>query len=174
MKKIIYILVFFLGISLFSCETADDPGVEYSPVYPLSGEWWVTYKVNGADPLQLYYTKLLTYNTAANVSTEMWMNSTNAVFSFLVKSATDVNNKSFSVSAVANSNSGGAAGVKTVTIENGKVIPNGGKSTTGVVVDSIYFELTLDDAALTQMGIASGSKIVVSGKRRTGWLEDDF
>jgi hypothetical protein len=174
MKKFVYFIILAIGIGFTSCETIDEPAIEYSPVFPLSGEWWVTCKINNADPLQLYYKKLFTYNTAANLSTEMWVNASNPEFSFLVKSATDIPNKSFTANAIANSNTGGAAAVKTVTIQNGKVIPNGAKSNSGVTVDSIYMEVILDDAALTSMGLPAGTTMVVSGQRRTGWLEDDF
>jgi len=55
-----------------------------------------------------------------------------------------------------------------LTITNGQVIVNGTKSNTSVVTDSIYFELQVDDP--TKLGLAAGTKLIVSGKRRTGFF----
>ena len=49
MKKIYKLLAVLLAIVTFSsCETYGDYDVEYSPIYPLSGEWIVNiYDANG-------------------------------------------------------------------------------------------------------------------------------
>lgn len=173
MKKILYFLI-VVGLVVSSCETMDDPEIEYSPIFPVSGEWWVTCKVNNDDVFDLYYTRLYTYNTSANVANEMVLKTSNSLFAFTAKSGVDVPSRTFSVQNSTNITGGGSAGVKSLSITNGKVIEDGGLSTTGVVVDSIYMEVTLDADASQKLGVSDGTKLVISGVRRTGWNEDDF
>ena len=52
-------------------------------------------------------------------------------------------------------------------IKSGKIIPDGGKSKTGVVTDSISFVVGFGDDT-------PGFEYVVSGHRRTGFVEDDY
>jgi hypothetical protein len=53
----------------------------------------------------------------------------------------------------------------TVIIGNGRIYLDGGKSTSGVTVDSIYFEAEFD--------WDPGQIYVVAGHGRTGFLEDE-
>jgi hypothetical protein len=53
-------------------------------------------------------------------------------------------------------------------VQQGKVLLKEGRSTSGVVTDSIYFEVSFDDDTP-----AYGTTYIVSGVRRTGFLEDE-
>ncbi len=52
-----------------------------------------------------------------------------------------------------------------IQVMNGKIILDGGKSTSGLVTDSIYFELEFEDDP--------GTIYTAAGVRRTGYLEDE-
>jgi hypothetical protein len=174
MKNILsklFMLIFM--VSFFSCETMDDYEVEYSPVWPLAGEWWVTYSVDGSQIGG--HSKLYTYNTAADVAEEMWVDGTfaNVVggsgqdLPYKFKVVSNPAETSFSASNVENTVDG-----TEFSVSNGTVIEDGGTSIIGVTTDSIAFEMTVADPAA--YGLNSGDVILVSGIRRTGFLEDDY
>ena len=75
MKKIYKLLAVLLAIVTFSsCETYGDYDVEYSPIYPLSGEWIVNiYDANGQLLPDAEGYTCNTYNTADNVADKMWV-----------------------------------------------------------------------------------------------------
>jgi hypothetical protein len=169
-----FLLFSFVSLFLMGCETLDDPEVEYSPVWPLAGEWWVTYNMNGQDFGG--HKKLFTYNSAANIASEMIVSGTfsNLIegepesLDYMVKVNSDPANKTFSASNVEN-----LSGFDSnISIENGVVIVDGGESFSGVTTDSIYMEITFADPSV--VGLSADDRIVVSGIRRTGWLEDDY
>jgi hypothetical protein len=114
MKKFLYFLIFVLALGLTSCEKLhdwnqqDDPGIEYSPVWPLSGEWWVVYRFDDGDGnigdwYAAGHVPLLTYNTTSNSASEFWISdggnrgSSEASFwSYCVKCPCNVGSTSFS------------------------------------------------------------------------------
>lgn len=167
-NKITIIFALFLIVGSYGCtklyhlNQPKEPEIETSAVYPLSGEWWITYTVNGTpfvSPKGRSHYKIDTYNTAADVNTEMWV-ANYTIGRFIAKSGIDVSAKTFNGSDL-ESRTGG-----TVSITNGKVIIDGGKSKTGVTADSIYFEFTTSGAA--------GTTYTCQGIRRTGFLEDEW
>jgi len=85
-------------------------------------------------------------------------------WSYKVKAQADLANKSFTASDSQNS-----AYDSKVNILNGKVFKNGGHSKTGVVVDSIYFEIQFNDDVTPY-----GTTYVVSGHKRTGFTADEY
>ena len=176
MKELIKIIltVAIATTFLVGCETLPNPTIDTSPVYPISGEWWVNYKVNGTDVLGIGWVKLLTSNSAANISTEILLTGKTRLFDLTFKAISNVPQRTFVTTSSQN-----MAGIDTTkqyfntfTITNGKVIVNGTKSNTSVVTDSIYFELQVDDP--TKLGLAAGTKLIVSGKIRTGFPADDY
>lgn len=130
----------------------------------MAGEWVV--RVND---IGKYYT-ITTYNTSANVSTEMWLQASGLRDSLSHtnipgvkgKVGVEITAQAFSANGATNVASNSAT-VPTFTVANGKVITNG---TTGPVsktpADSIYFELTV-----------SGATYKVSGFHRTGFMTDE-
>lgn len=137
--------------------------VEYSAVWPLAGEWWVNYEsgdyISG-------YTPLFTYNTAGEDTDKLWISDNGNWWTYTVKSGCSVDAKTFSgTNLVSTADGGDAVYDIEVQITNGKVIVDGGKSTSGVVCDSIYFEVEFEDDP--------GTVYQCSGVRRTGFLEDE-
>lgn len=185
MKRIIYISFIVLTIVLsWSCEAIYDwnepkePSTEYSSAYPLAGEWYVTYKFDdGSGVIDDYYgvgyVRLWTTNTAANDGKEMWISDGGntgygdaSFWGYSVKTPINTAAKTFSGTDLESSvDDAGVPYEVVINIENGKVIVDGGLSTSGVVVDSIYFEIEFSDDP--------GTIYHCSGTRRTGFPEDD-
>lgn len=176
--RYIFIFVLLAACGLTACER-DEPEMKATAALPLAGEWWVTYKLE-TSPGQFEdqgggYTKILTYNTASNRTDSIWVTDVTGdgtrdhgnFWTFRVKSGADMANRTFSVT--------GNKSIATfdydpydinITITEGKVIPNGGLSASGVKTDSIYFKMQFEDDP--------DNTYIVSGHKRTGFLEDDF
>ncbi len=158
MKK--YIAYFALIALIFtSCDLKDEYEIEKSKVVDAAGQWWVNYTDPSGDASG--YLMLQTYNTAADDGKELWITDEKGKFwDYKVKCPINISDLTFSGNNLQNT----AYDIK-IQLKNGKIIPNGGKSTSGVVVDSIYFELEFADEA--------GVLYKVGGVRRTGFLEDE-
>ena len=166
-------------IGLSSCKKLhemnqqDEPEMKYSSTYPLSGEWWVTYYDDAAltNDIGGGYYPLYTYNTAANDGKEIWIWDMNTFWAYRVKCPVNMTNKTFAGSQLVSTAiypttpAPGTLYDIWVNVTNGKVIEKGGKSTSGVVVDSIYVELEFEDDP--------GTIYYAAGHRRTGFLEDE-
>jgi hypothetical protein len=168
MKKLnIYtILALMLVLGMGSCKKA--PVIGGTATQALAGEWWVKLD-NGADATGDFgpgYYNFSTYNTAANIPTEMWVDDDNNAKSFWDikgKVTTNVANRTFSGTNIANQDY-----TSTFTITNGVIIPNaatapGSKDKT----DSIYFNITFSDDPVL------GTVHKVAGYKRTGFSQDD-
>ncbi len=149
--------------SIASCKK--EPIVGGTAVQSLAGEWWVKIDDGKNAGFGPGYYNFSTYNTAANVPTEMWVDDDNNAKSFWDikgKVTTNVATKTFSGANIANQDY-----KSTFTITNGKIIPNGARaSATRDVTDSIYFQIQFSD----------DSPIVthtVTGYKRTGFSQDD-
>lgn len=170
MKKVKYLIFLMLAVGFFSCETMDDPEMEYASTYPVSGEWYVRFEVQDptdnswADvPGYGSYNKILTYNTASNSSDTIWIDDLNHIWSFKIKCPIQLSARTFSTpDSVLNSDPDYPINV---LIKNGSVHVGKGKSISGVTTDSIYFEIGFTDDPGTQYRL--------SGFRRTGFLEDE-
>jgi len=172
MKSIIrsLILLCVFAASFISCETYSDPKEEYTPIYPLSGEWRVritNLSTNALIASSMY--TLGTYNTEDNSATQMWIRTTSNLPSSLgtLKAKIECNVPSLSFSA-ANSNNLHVttnAVLGTVTITEGKVTLNSVAMPSGVTADRIYLKLTSTKSP--------GITYLVEGYRRTRWGEDE-
>lgn len=155
--------------SVFSC--TEDPEVWDSKVLELSGDWFVRYdhEKYGEDPFGSGFTPLMTFNTAKDDGTEIWITDDGNFWDYKVKVNVNTSNLTFgSDQALVNSVDGYEISVK---IMNGKIIKNAVTQPSGYVSDSIYFEVwfgDLEDAT----GIAN-DKLLVGGYRRTGFPVDD-
>lgn len=156
-KYLFYITLLALIIS--SCDLKDEYVVEKSKVVQAAGEWWVNY--TDASGASSGYIALKTFNTAADDGKEFWITDEGGFWDYKVKCPINKDALTFSAEGLTN-----MAYDSHVDVLNGKVILNGGKSTSGVVVDSIYFELKFDDDD-------SGTIYKVGGHRRTGFIEDE-
>ena len=171
----------FMGVAFASCEKDEVGG---TATEALAGEWYVTVSAvddNGAtvleddDLFELGNIFVLTYNTAANVATEMYVSDLGYLedFPFTVRTSCDVNSLTFSTNgSVANE-----ATVKnvlignSVTIEDGKILSGAATTPSGMPADSIVFYVSFsDDPYPAAYGYA---KYKVSGYRYTGFTADD-
>jgi hypothetical protein len=171
---ILYFVV--LSVIIVSCDQ-EDPNIQSTNAKALAGEWFVTYSIGGSD-VGGGYSTIITSNTAANLATEILISDyvdpnakTGNFWSYKVKAQADPDAKSFTASesvSTALINNEDPYPIK-VNILNGKIIPFGGKSRTGVVVDSIYFEIQFEDDATP-----FENTFIVSGHKRTGFTADEY
>lgn len=169
MKKInisYTLLAVLLGVFITSCKK--DPKVGGTAVQSLAGEWWVKLD-NGKDATGDFgpnYYNFSTYNTAANIPTEMWVDDDFNAKSFWQikgKVTTNASNLTFSGTNIANQDYS-----STFTITDGKIIPKGARaSSTKDVTDSIYCKITFSDDPVP------GTVHILSGYKRTAFAQDD-
>jgi hypothetical protein len=170
MKRNILLLA-FIAFILSSCDRKEEFVNEESAVVELAGEWYVHYDhpVYGADPFAVGYTSLVTYNTAVDNGQEIWLNDEGNFWTYQVKIPADVSELTFgSQDTVINAIAG--YDIK-VLVRNGKIIKDASLRKSGAIADSIYFELWFEDLE-GSTGIPSDT-LIVSGYRRTGFLEDE-
>lgn len=170
MKKVIYLLMMCAGVLLSSCEKDE---IGSTTTAALAGEWYVM--VDGVDesgavvyedPFGLGHTLLYTYNTAANVPTEMYVSDEGNFWDYKVRVKSDINALTFSTDgAVANE-----AYDCDVTIEGGKVLLGAATTPHGTPADSIVFYVSFSDDEYIP---ALWSKMKVSGYRYTGFVQDE-
>lgn len=163
-KKSFKILIAVAAVLTLSCKKSYDVG--QTNAVKLANNWWVTVAPNGALAANPKHVFINTYNTSAQ-SDSFWVDDLNhdaARYRYKTKAAADLNALTFSTTNSANLRAP-AATPNTATITEGKVIPNGGRSLTGVVTDSIYFKIKFS---------YSDTVFTVAGVGRTGFIEDDY
>ena len=167
--KIIMLLFTLIGIS--SCENYSNNPIDYSPIYPICGEWRVRIKEIGPDTLLktaagavAIYT-FNTYNTSDNRVDSMWIRTTSAMVSSLGtmrgKILCDVPNLSFSGTDVTDISV--ATGAK-FSVTEGKLTLNAIDMPSGVKADKISFKYTTTKVA--------GKTFLIEGFRQTLWPAD--
>lgn len=160
MNKYIVLLFSLLVFVLAGCEKETEPGG--TAVEKMAGDWWVTVSVEGEPiygPVQIY-----TYNTAANVPTEMWLDDGGNFWDFKVKMSCDVNNMTFTTGDFVDNHSYECK----VKVMNGKITSNGAKTPSDMPADAIHLEVSFDDDDDPSI------VYVLDGFRRTGFPADDF
>lgn len=159
------------GFLFTSCEKDEIGG---AATKSLAGEWTVTVDAvdeNGnivmEDPYGLGRTMVNTYNTSANVPTEMFVDDMKNFWNYKVRVQSNINSLTFATSgAVANE-----ADECDVTIDGGKILPGAATTPHSTPADSIVYYVSFsDDDAPAQNGFA---KYKVSGYRYTGLAVDD-
>lgn len=166
-KHIIGLLFSLLAFVLAGCEKDEIGG---TATESLAGEWYVV--VDAADESGNVFAEdcyglgkihMNTYNTAANVPTEMFVDDIGNFWDFKVRVQSDINALTFATNgAVANESYEGCD----VTIDGGKVLLGAGITPHGTPADSIVFYVAFSDDD-------PGIKYKVSGIRYTGLAEDD-
>ena len=166
MKKIISSL-FVAGalIGLASCEKEEIGG---TAVQDMCGEWIVTadaVDANGnvvyEDPYGAGVFELYTYNTNANLSTEMYVDDFGSFWDFRIIVNVDYAAKTF--------NATGAIDDYwdiSVDVKDGAIVKNGTKSPAGYVADSISFKILFEDDDNAADG--EYAYLWIHGYRRTG------
>ena len=163
MKGFKILAIFGFVAALGACQKEYE--VETIPGSNMAEEWYVQGYFGTADPANLIvpHFKILTSTTAAANGNELWINDRGNFWDFQVKSPANSGSLTFSGDSLVSVVDG--YGIK-VNIMNGKVYPNAGRSQTGRVTDSIYFEAQFEDDP--------GNTYVLAGHVRTGFLEDDY
>ena len=160
-KTLKYLFMTLVVVALTSCDKED---IGETATVSLAGEWMVTVDLVDAsgnviaeDPYGLGVMQIITYNTAANVPTEMWLSDLSNFWDFTVKVPCDAAAQTFGASSPLQNTSYDC----TVTITDGKVVYGGTVSPSGAKADAISFlvEFSDDDP---------GMKYLMPGYRRTG------
>lgn len=169
MKKYIALLFTALAFTFAGCESDTDPGG--TAVEKMAGDWWVTVDIIDVDGT--YYEDgygvghvlIHTYNTAADVATEMFVDDAGNFWDFKVKAATNYTNRTFETSDFVDNYSYESK----VKITEGKVTEGAATTPSGMPADQIEFKVQFDDDE------EDGAIIhVFKGFRRSGFPADDF
>lgn len=167
MKKYLILLFAAFALTFTSCEKETDPGA--TATQDMSGEWWVTATYPNSNGGTSTYGpfEISTYNTAANLPTEMWIDDMANFWPFKIKVNTDYTNKLFTATDAANTAIyKGAVYDITIKITDGKVLKGAAKTPSGMPADSISYTAEFSDDP--------GTLYHIGGFRRTGFPEDDF
>ena len=186
MKKYLILLFAALSFSLVGCDDDTEPGG--TAVEKMAGDWWVTntqsldeynflFNSVGAMPNEndienwewdyIYddtHSLMYTYNTAANIPTEMFIADDKHFWDYKVKAKVNYQARTFECPTTANL----AYDDCDVTIIKGQVLEGAATTPSGMPADSIIFYIKFSD---DQYGFTYTK---VSGFRRTGFPADDF
>lgn len=151
--------LFLLGAA--ACRK-EQPAVEYSPIFPMSGEWHThIYNADGGRVGDLSI--LRTYNTSDNVPDAAWFRLiTSSRPTILAKIKVNVANRTFVAGDYQDTQADPAVNF---SIIEGKVLLNASKQPSDVMADSIYIKYKTG---------AEGDIYTVKGHRRTAWPEDEY
>lgn len=161
--KLSKVLPFFMLVAILvvGCETYNDDLAtthEGTNTEDMAGEWYVNVLEDGANPYG--YIKIMTFNTAANSSNEMFIDDLENYWDMKGKVTVNYDQLTFSGTDIVNEYYD-----MTFDITDGKILLGVGVSTDGNITDSIYFNVEYSDYA--------GHIYTFSGHRRTGFLEDE-
>jgi hypothetical protein len=171
MKKYILIIAIF-ALAFTSCDEKEEYEQINSSVVELTGEYWVHYdhETYGADPFGAGYTKLIISNTAADNGVDAWLSDEGNFWDYKVKIPVNMDQLAFGADQEVTSIVDGYE--IQVKITNGKIINDAVHNLdSGVSADSIYFEVWFED--LEESTEIANDKMIVSGFRKTGFLEDE-
>lgn len=157
MKKYLIYIFAFVTVLITSCDMKEDYEQINSQVVDAAGEWWI--KFSKAD-YETGYLKVHTFNTAADIATEMWISDNGNWKDIMFKCPVDIAKLTFEGTNLDNIKSDA-----TIEVKNGKIEKNTGLSTSGVVCDKISFEIIFSDEP--------GVVYQASGTRKTGFIEDE-
>lgn len=163
-----YLMTFFaafvFSLCIVSCDNSDtDPGA--TQLVDMAGQWDVAaYSIDASGTVlakEADTFTLITYNTAANNTTEMWVNDKGNFWNFKMKVNVDLQNMAFScVDTDYNVSDNSDA---TAVITNGKVLKGATTNLHGAPNDSIVFEVKFSDDT-------SNKTYRIAGQRYTGFL----
>lgn len=160
MNRIYKYAVIILLFSVSCTKKLEDPGA--TATVTMSNEWWVTLALPDGTDLLGGHVLFSTYNTSQNVADSLWLDDLEHAYDFKCKVLANPTNLTFATDSSQNE----YYDIR-VHIENGKIIPNGGKGySTGYIVDSIYMEAKFSDDPTTTY--------IISGVARSRWAQDDY
>lgn len=176
MKKILYFATtLFVAMGLAACDKEDAGGTATENV---AGDWYVTIDAadeNGEvvieDPYHIGRTHMFSYNTAANIPTEMIIDDLSNFWEFKVLVNVNQQTNTFQTNTTENNNMVAGYEDINVTIEGGKILPKAGRQNNGSPADSIVFYVSFsDDENPADIGFKNYK---VSGVRYSGLVEND-
>lgn len=145
MNKIYFALAAFICLFITSCDKEEPGG---TATEQMAGEWYVLIDaVDDAgnvvleDPFGLGYSKVMTYNTNANLPTEMYIEDQGDFWEYKVKVNCDQTAMTFSTPGEVENLYYDCK----VNVTDGKIVKDGTESPGGYVADSIEFYITFDD-----------------------------
>jgi hypothetical protein len=156
------IVAVILISAVFFTACSKKPDIENTSTVKMSGDWFVESFRDGAHEYD--FARIMTYNTSDPSSNQLWVDDLEHTWWFKGKFDIDYSTLSFTPKAGIPNLYGGPG--FTIEVIEGKVIPNGGHSKTGVVVDSIYLKAKFSDDA--------GHTWEFKGHQRTGFFEDEY
>lgn len=150
MKKILYFVLLVACVTLASC-SKDEPGG--TATQATAGTWYGTFDgadeqgnvipgyedVHGIGRLQV-----ITFNTAENVPTKMFISDLGNFWGFQITVDVDPATMTFSTNGAWVPTSP----TSSVKITNGRIIPNGGVQNNGSIADAIEFNVEFDEIEL--------------------------
>jgi hypothetical protein len=157
MKKYLILIFVVFGSIFSSCDKKADYIEIDSQVVGAAGEWWIKFSKTG---YETGYLKVLTFNTAADLPTEMWIWDKGNWMDIKVKCPVNISDLTFAGTNLVNASSS-----MTVTVKNGIITKGGGLSTSGNVTDKITFDIELSSEP--------GVTYKAEGTRKTGFVEDE-
>ena len=180
MKKIFYILAIAATTLLASCQKETVGG---TALQEMCGQWYVQVDMVDADgevvceDFNEGRSILLTYNTASNSTSEIYVDDLEEFWTFKVKVPCTLSSKTFGSSSPVQNEAYDCG----VTLSNGKIVPNGTTTPSNMPADYIEFLITFDDDDLADYGYPGYSWLdfygavayKVSGWRYTGFANDD-
>lgn len=167
MKKYLILLFAALSFTLTGCEETDiEPGG--TAVEKMAGLWDVTWEQQNAqgqwEDVLGGTVSLNTYNTAANVATEMWLKE-GYLLNTALKVSTDYPARAFQMgetTVAVDEDTWGAPEIK-LTITDGKILEGAATTPSGMPADSILFFVNVEGDGTYK----------VAGFRHTGFAEDE-
>jgi len=169
MKKILFLII-ATGILLVSCEKEKIGTTETQKV---AGHWMVTFDAieeDGEiweDPFGAGVCQILTYNTAKNVPTEMWVDDAETFWEFKLVVNLNYDAATFSTDDFVDN----GYYPSQVKITDGKILYGAATTPSGMPADSIVFNVWFDDDDYADAGYWDHFR--VSGYRRTGLAGDE-
>ena len=157
MKKYLIYILAFVSVVITSCDKKEVYEEIDSQVVDASGEWWI--KFSKTD-YETGYLKVLTFNTADDLSTEMWISDDGNWKDIQFKCPVNISELTFGGNSLDDINSD-----VTIDITNGKIELDAGLSTTGNITDKISFGISFSDEP--------GVVYQAIGTRKTGFVEDE-
>jgi len=171
MKKILIFTSFVVALLSTSCDKKEEFEQVNSSTVEVSGEYYVYYnhETYGEDPFGAGLTKVIISNTAADNGQEILLSDQGNFWDYTVKLPVNIDAMTFG------SESEVTSVVKDyeiqVIVKNGKIIKDAVELPSGVMADSIYFEIWFED--LEDATNIANDKLLVGGFRKSGFLEDE-
>lgn len=157
-RRVFFSTFIFSIFFLASCQKEEEIGG--TSTQDIAGDWFVQYSDDGGKTFHSDYFHFATYNTASNNPQEMWLDDLGTFWEMKGKVNLNLNAMTFN-----------GTNVKEVYNDitfnvDGKVLKGAAKGPgSGTKTDSIYMKVEFSDDP--------GTEYILSGYKRTGFLEDE-